>query len=72
METSEKPKPHLARIFEAVAAIMGLGEGLTELHLIFDDGQLQRFHVHVRGKVVDLSDFDEQAAWLVCRTGHDV
>jgi len=45
-ERPELPKPHLARIFEAVAAVMDLDEGQHRLELVFADGHLQTWFVH--------------------------
>jgi hypothetical protein len=39
----EAPKPHLSRMFEAIAAIMDLDEGLTHLEIEFEEGHLRRW-----------------------------
>jgi hypothetical protein len=40
---AEPPKPMLVLLFERIAAIMELDEGLTRLELEFDGGSLRRW-----------------------------
>jgi hypothetical protein len=44
--TAVQPKPALVALFERVAAIMELDEGLTRLELEFDGGHLRRWSTH--------------------------
>ncbi len=72
LEPEDRPKPHLARFFEAVAVLMGLTEGPQKLELIFQDGYLRRWFTQggPRG-ARELAAYDEQAAWLTDRTRAD-
>ncbi len=46
---ANQPKPALARLFEAIAAVMDLDEkGLIVLELEFDDGRLRSWNVYDR------------------------
>ena len=66
----DRPKPHLARIFEAVAAVMELDRhGRQRLELIFEDGRLVQWRAltWVSRTPGDLARYDEAAAWLVER-----
>jgi hypothetical protein len=40
------PKPALVTVFERIAAVMDLGEGLTRLELEFEEGHLRRWNTH--------------------------
>ena len=62
----DRLKPHLARFFEAAAAIMGLDHGRQRLELIFEDGHLtQRWAHHEKRPIATLAAFDEGAQWMV-------
>jgi hypothetical protein len=45
-QEATQPKPMLVRLFEAVAAVTDLDEGLTRLELEFDGGHLRRWTAH--------------------------
>jgi len=63
-----QPKPHLARLLEALAALMGLDDGSEELRLEFEGGRLVRWsRGDVRNDALELGRFDEDAAGLVGR-----
>jgi hypothetical protein len=64
----DQPKPHLARIFEAIAAVMELdGPGQHVLELRFEEGRLVKWYAHGAHATKTLADYDERAAWLVER-----
>ena len=64
-----RPKPHLVRFLEAVAAIMELHEGQQRLELTFRDGRLIRWWSHDESnEPAELERFDREAAWLIERT----
>jgi hypothetical protein len=68
----DEPKPHLARIFEAVAAVMELDRhGRQRLELIFADGRLVQWRAHPEWPRTpgDLARYDDGAAWRIER-GH--
>lgn len=71
MADANAPKPHLARLFEAIAAIMELDdEGETRLELIFGGGHLRRYFIHrERRGACALGEYDERAAHLVAQLG---
>jgi hypothetical protein len=54
----DRPKPHLARIFEAVAAVMELDRyGRQRLELIFQEGRLIQWRAHLECRTPkDLAD----------------
>ena len=65
----ERPKPHLARFLEAVAAILELDSGRQRLELTFEAGRLVEWSTHAeRSAATELARFDERSAWLVSRT----
>jgi hypothetical protein len=58
-------KPQLARTLEAVAAIMEIDSGFTELSLEFEDGRLRRWgSADPRNSPYELAQFDEAARRL--------
>jgi hypothetical protein len=65
----DKPKPHLSRVFEAIAVVMELDRhGRQRLELIFEDGRLIQWRSHLESRTPgDLARFDDAAAWLVER-----
>jgi hypothetical protein len=65
IKATATPKPHLARLFEAIAAIVAIDKGRRVLVLVFDDGRLTSCETN---GTVELARFDEQAAWLTART----
>lgn len=68
MSIIAQQKPHLVRLLEAVAAVMGLDEGHEELVLEFDDGHLRRWsRGDMRNGAQELGRFDDEAASLVSR-----
>jgi hypothetical protein len=69
VEHRDQPKPHLARIFEAVAAVMELDRyGRQRLELIFQDGRLIQWRAYLECRTPkDLARYDDAAAWLVER-----
>lgn len=67
---ADAPKPVLKRFFEATAAILELHRGRQRLELIFENGYLVQWWVHTEKRAAhELAEFDEQAAWLVVRSG---
>jgi hypothetical protein len=62
MRDSEKPKPQIARLAEALAEILEIQTGRLELQ--FRDGHLEIWWVHHRRKPADLAEYDDRAAWL--------
>jgi hypothetical protein len=59
------PKPQLARLFEAAAAIMDLDEGQIMLELHFEKGRLRRWSLHDYNKgYKGLRRFDGRAPQL--------
>jgi hypothetical protein len=66
----DRPKPHLARIFEAVAAVMELDRDARQrLELIFEDGRPIPWRAHPEWPRTpgDLARYDDAAAWLIER-----
>jgi hypothetical protein len=62
---SDAPKPQLARLFEAIAAVMDLDEGQTGLELYFEDGRLRRWtERHLNQPFGRLQRFDDRASRL--------
>jgi hypothetical protein len=43
---ADPPNPALVVLFERIAAVMELDEGLTRLELEFDEGHLRRWSAH--------------------------
>jgi hypothetical protein len=66
LSEAEEPKPTLQRFFEAVAAVMGLTDGLHTLELRFESGHLVRYYLHQQHVKPDgLGVFDQDVERLL-------
>ena len=60
----------MQRFLEAVAAILGVDSGRRRLEVVFEDGQLVQWRVaREANSPSELARFDEEASWLVVRSG---